>query len=156
LPAGDGWIDFWTGQTYRGGQTTTVKAPLNEIPILVKAGSILPLGPVVQNASEPQEDLEIRIYPGKDVAYDLYEDAGDGYAYERGAHAITHLQWNDRQKLLSIADRKGSFPGISPARKLRIVMVKPGHGAGDRPGSSFDRTIDYSGHAMKIDLKKVN
>ena len=156
LPAGDGWIDFWTGQTYRGGQTTTVKAPLNEIPILVKAGSILPMGPVVQDASEPQEDLEIRIYPGRDAAYDLYEDAGDGYAYEQGAHAITHLQWDDRQKLLSIADRKGSFPGMSLTRKLRIVMVRPGHGAGDRPGSSFDRTVDYNGHAMKIDLKKVD
>jgi alpha-D-xyloside xylohydrolase len=155
LPVADNWIDFWTGQTYRGGQITTVNAALDEIPILVKAGSIVPMGSVVQDASEPQEALEIRIYPGRDAAFDLYEDAGDGYTYEHGAHAITHLQWDDRQKMLSIADRKGSFPGMLPRHSLRVVLVRPGHGAEDKPGSS-DRTIEYNGHAMKIDLNKAN
>ena len=155
LPAADDWIDFWTGQTLQGGQTTTVGAPLDEIPILVKAGSIVPIGSVIQDASEPQEALEIRIYPGRDAAFDLYEDAGDGYTYEHGAHAITHLQWDDRQKMLSIADRKGSFPGMLPRHTLRIVLVRPGHGAEDKPGAS-DRTIEYNGYAMKIDLNKAN
>ena len=156
LPAGDNWVDFWTGQTYAGGQSMTINAPLDEIPILVKAGSIVPLGPVIQNASEPEGGLEVRIYPGKDAAFDLYEDSGDGYAYEHGAHAITHLQWDDRRKTLSIADRRGSFPGMPARHTLRIVVVSPRHGAGDKPPSSFDRSIDYNGHAMKVELNIAN
>ena len=156
LPAGENWVDFWTGRTYHGGQTITVEAPLDKLPILIKEGSIVPLGDVVQNASEPQDALEIRIYPGKDAAFDLYEDAGDGYGYEHGARAITRLQWDDHQKVLSIADRKGSFRGIPAKRTLRIVLVRSGHGIGDTAPSSSDRNIDYSGHALKIDLTKAN
>ena len=134
----------------------TINAPLDEIPILVKAGSIVPLGPVIQNASEPEGGLEVRIYPGKDAAFDLYEDSGDGYAYEHGAHAITHLQWDDRRKTLSIADRRGSFPGMPARHTLRIVVVSPGRGAGDKSSSLFDRSIDYNGHALKVELNIAN
>lgn len=156
LPAGENWVDFWTGHTYHGGQTITVEATLDKLPILVKEGSIVPLGDVVQNASEPQDPLEIRIYPGKDAAFNLYEDAGDGYGYEHGARAITRLQWDDHQKVLSISDRKGSFRGMPAKHTLRIVLVRAGHGIGDTAVSSSDRNIEYSGHALKIDLAKEN
>lgn len=153
LPAVENWVDFWTGHTYHGGQTITAGAPLDKLPILVKEGSIVPLGPVVQDASEPQDPLEIRIYPGKDATFDLYEDAGDGYGYERGARTITRMQWDDQQKILSIADREGSFRGMPAKHSLRIVLVRPGHGVGDTSASFSDRNIDYHGHAMKINLK---
>jgi alpha-D-xyloside xylohydrolase len=156
LPAGENWVDFWTGHTYHGGQTITVEAPLETLPILIKEGSIVPLGRAVQNASEPQDALEIRIYPGKDAAFDLYEDAGDGYGYERGARAITRLRWDDHQKILSIADRKGSFRGMTAKHTLQIVLVRPGYGIGDTAASSSDRNINYDGHALKIDLAKAN
>jgi alpha-D-xyloside xylohydrolase len=156
VPIGDNWIDFWTGQAYPGGQTTTVDAPLDKVPIFVKAGRIVPMGPVVQNASEPQNVLEIRIYPGKNATFDLYEDSGDGYAYEHDARAITHLQWDDHRKTLLIADRKGSFPGMPASHTLRIVVVRPTHGVGDQLASSIDRSIDYNGHATKVDLKNTD
>lgn len=156
LPAKDNWVDFWTGQTYRGGQTVTVDAPLDKMPILVKEGSILPLGPVVQDASEPQNALEIRIYPGKDAGFDLYQDAGDGYAYEHGERATIHVKWDDRHKALSIADRIGNFAGMSAKQTLQIILVRRGHGVGDNSSLSFDRKVDYDGRAVRIDLRKSN
>jgi alpha-D-xyloside xylohydrolase len=126
------------------------------MPILVKEGSIVPLGPVVQSASGPQKQLEIRVYGGKDASFDLYEDGGDGYAYEKGSRATIYLQWDDRRKTLSIGDRKGSYPGLLAKRTLQIVLVKPGHGAGDQSTSSVDRSVQYEGHAMTINLGEAN
>ncbi|MFZ1014010.1 MAG: TIM-barrel domain-containing protein [Terracidiphilus sp.] len=155
LPNGDNWVDFWTGQAYRGGQTITADAPLDRMPILVKEGSIVPMGPVVQNASEIQNPLELRIYPGKDASFELYEDSGDGYAYERGARATLQLRWNEHQKTLSIENRSGRFPNMISKRTLRIVLVKPGRGVGDGAASSVDRTVNYDGRAMKVDLRET-
>ena len=154
LPVADNWVDFWSGNTYRGGQTITVDAPLDRIPILVKAGSIVPLGPVVQSTSEHQDPLDIRIYGGKDASFELYEDSGDGYAYERGARATIHFQWDDRRRTLSIGDRSGSFPGMLAKRTFRIVFVQPGHGVGDESNSAADRSVTYDGRSLKIDLRK--
>ena len=156
LPAADNWVDFWSGKTYRGGQTITVDAPLDRIPILVKAGSIVPLGPVIQSATEHQDPLDIRIYRGKDASFELYEDSGDGYGYEHAARATIHFQWDDRRRMLSIGDRSGSFPGMLAKRTFRIVFVKPGHGVGDESDSVADRSVTYGGGILKIDLGKKN
>jgi alpha-D-xyloside xylohydrolase len=152
LPAADGWVDFWTGRSYRGGQTIVAEAPLNRIPILVKKGSIVPLGPVVQSASEQQDPLEIRIYPGRDASFEMYEDSGDGYAYEHGAKSIVPLHWDDHQRVLSIGDRSGSFPEMLRKRTMRIVLVGPDHGVGENPTEGADRTLTYEGHGLKIVL----
>jgi alpha-D-xyloside xylohydrolase len=154
LPAADNWVDFWSGKTYRGGQTITVDAPLDRIPILVRAGSILPLGPVVQSASEQQDPLDIRIYGGKDASFELYDDSGDGYAYEHAARATIHFQWDDRRHTLSIGDRSGSFPGMLAKRTFRIVLVQPGSGVGGESNSTADRSVTYNGRGLKIDLGK--
>jgi len=154
LPAADNWVDFWSGQTYQGGETITVDAPLDRIPILVKAGSIVPLGTVVQSASERQDPVEVRIYGGKDASFELYEDSGDGYAYERAARATIHFQWNDRRRMLSIGDRSGSFPGMLAKRTFHIVLVKPGHGVGSESTAAADRVITYDGRNLKIELGK--
>ena len=154
LPAADNWIDFWSGKTYRGGQTITVDAPLDRIPILVKAGSIVPMGPVVQSAAEHQDPLDIRIYAGKDAGFELYDDKGDGYAYERGAKASIHFQWDDQRHTLSIGDRSGSFPGMLARRTLHIVVVQPGTGVGSAASSIADRSVIYNGNRMKIVLRK--
>ena len=155
LPAGNDWIDFWTGRTYHGGQTIVADARLEQIPILVKVGSIVPMGPVVQSSAEAQDPLEIRVYGGKDADFLLYEDSGDSYAYEHGARATIRLHWDDRRKMLSIGDRTGAFPGMPSKQMFRIVLVKEGHGIGIGSESGLDRTATYTGHQMKIVLSKA-
>jgi len=154
LPAGVNWVDFWTGQTYQGGQTIHADAPLNRIPILVKEGSIVPMGPVVQSTAETEGPLEIRVNAGKDADFLLYQDSGDGYAYEKGERAVIPLHWNDRQGTLSIGARSGSFPGMRNQQSLQIVIVKRRHGAGIASVPDPDRTVMYNGHAMTVHIGK--
>jgi alpha-D-xyloside xylohydrolase len=156
LPAGSDWVDFWTGQTHRGGETIKADAPLDRIPIYVKAGSIVPLGPIVQSASELEDPLEIRIYGGKDADFQLYEDSGDGYAYEHGARTTIHFHWDDHRNVLSIGDRSGTFTGMRSKRTFQIVLVKTGHGVGVGPDSRADRSVTYEGHQTLITLGKTN
>ncbi len=155
LPAGDDWVDFWSGKTYHGGQALVADAPLDQIPILVKSGSIVPMGPVVQSTEESQDPLEVRVYGGKDADFLLYQDSGDSYAYEHGARATIRLHWDDRRKMLSIGDRTGAFPGMLSKQMFRIVLVKEGHGIGIGSESGLDRTATYTGHQMKIVLSKA-
>ena len=154
LPAGNDWVDFWTGQTQRGGQTIAADAPIEQMPIFVKEGSIVPMGPVVQSAADVEDPLEIRIYAGKDADFELYEDSGDGYAYEKGARATIHLHWDNRRKVLSIGNRSGTFPGMRLKNTFRIVLVKQGHGVGAGADSGSDRSVTYDGHPTRIDLGK--
>ena len=156
LPAGDDWVDFWSGKSFHGGQTIVADAPLNQIPILVKEGSIVPMGPVVQSTADTEDPMEIRIYGGKDADFLLYEDGGDGYAYEHGARATIRLHWDDRRKTLSIGDRSGAFPGMTRKHTFHIVLVKEGHGMGIGSESGQDRTANYEGHLMTIVLGKAS
>jgi len=152
LPGGEKWVDFWTGRSYQGGQTITADAPIDKLPIMVKEGSILPLGPVVQFASQQEDSMEIRVYGGKDATFEWYEDSGDGYDYEHGSRAIVHMRWNDKRHLLSLGERSGTFPGLLAKRTLKIVLVGPAHGVGDQTASEIDRSVIYDGHAMQVDL----
>ena len=142
LPAGNDWVDFWSGKTYHGGQTIVADAPLDQIPILVKEGSIVPMGPVVQSTADAEDPLEIRIYGGKDADFLLYEDSGDSYAYEHGARATIHLHWDHRRNMLSIGDRVGAFPGMPSKQTFHIVLVKEAaryrNGVGVSAGSYGD------------------
>jgi alpha-D-xyloside xylohydrolase len=152
LPAGNDWVDFWSGKAYHGGQTIVADAPLDQIPILVKAGSIVPMGPQVQSTADAQDPIEIRVYGGRDADFLLYEDSGDSYAYEHGARATIDLHWDDRRNALSIGDRMGTFPGMRTKCTFRIVLVKQGHGIGFGSDSGVDRSVTYDGHLMRIDL----
>jgi alpha-D-xyloside xylohydrolase len=154
LPSGNDWVDFWSGKTYPGGQTIVANAPLDQIPIFIKEGSVVPMGPVVQSTAEAQDPLEIRVYGGKDADFQLYEDSGDSYAYEHGARVTIHLHWDDRRNTLSIGDRAGTFPGMPSKQTLRIVPVKEEHGIGMVSELGPDRTATYAGHQMTIVLSK--
>jgi alpha-D-xyloside xylohydrolase len=113
LPMGADWVDFWTGEKHRGGQTVQKDSPIEIIPLYVRAGSILPIGPEVQYATEKRWDnLEIRIYPGADGEFTLYEDENDNYNYEKGLYSTIMFTWNDAANTLTINDRNGNFPGM--------------------------------------------
>lgn len=156
LPAGSDWYDFWSGQKYRGGQTIIADAPLSKMPILVREGSIIPLGPDIQYAAESQDPIELRIYGGKDADFQLYEDSGDGYAYERGARATINLHWNDKSHELTIGNRSGSFPGLHAKLHINVALVRHGHGAGIEAGKSFDGSVIFEGNRMTVRVKAVN
>ena len=114
------------------------------------------MGPVVQSTAEIEDPLEIRIYGGRDADFLLYEDSGDGYAYEKGERAVIPLHWDNRQGTLSIGARAGAFSGMPTWHHFRIVLVRAGHGVGNRWESKPDRLVTYDGHRMNIHLHKPN
>ena len=123
LPSGAEWYDFWTGKRFKGGQKVTLQTQLDRVPMFVRAGSILPLGPEMQYTGEKSWDnLEIRIYPGADGTFVLYEDEGDNYNYEKGVFATIAFQWNNKSQTLTIGNRQGTYPGMLESRHFTVVM----------------------------------
>ena len=155
LPAGTSWMDFWTGETLSGGQTVTANAPVNILPLFVRAGSIVPLGPVMQYATEKSADpIELRIYRGADGQFTLYEDEGDGYNYEKGKFATIPFGWNEAKQTLTIGKRIGSFTGVLKERTFRVVFVSPRHGSGMAAEEKADSVVYYTGKAVTVSGKK--
>ena len=123
LPKGAAWYDFWTNKSFKGGQNVTLETSFDRVPMFVRAGSILPLGPEMQYVGEKTWDqLEIRVYPGANGSFVLYEDEGDGYNYEKGAYSTITFSWNDKARQLTIGARKGNFPGLLKSRQFTIVL----------------------------------
>ena len=123
LPSGAEWYDFWTGKRFKGGQKVTLQTQLDRVPMFVRAGSILPLGPEMQYTGEKSWDnLEIRIYPGADGTFVLYEDEGDNYNYEKGVFATIAFQWNNKSQTLTIGNRQGTYPGMLESRHFTVVL----------------------------------
>ena len=153
LPEGSDWYDFWTGEKFKGGQTISRKAPVDIIPLFAKAGSILPVGPEVQYALEKKWDnLEIRVYPGADGKFILYEDEFDNYNYEKGMYSTINFTWDEENKMLTINDRKGAFPGMLNSRKFKIIIVAPGIGTGIDSIESYYKIVNYSGEKVIIKM----
>lgn len=126
LPAGTGWYHFWTNDYYEGGQRVTVEAPLGKMPIFVKAGSILPMAQdELQYANqELKQPILLKVYTGQDASFFLYEDAGDDYSYEEGAYAITTLSWKEKEGILTIGNREGSYPGMGAEANYEVEIIK--------------------------------
>ncbi len=151
LPQSVNWFNFWTGESIEGGRNVTVDAPLNKIPLFVKAGSIIPIGPVVQHTNGyPSDTLEIRIYEGADGTFTLYEDEGDNYNYEKGMYSVIDFIWNEAKKTLVINDRKGEFPGMLKERLFNIKRVKQQSPSGVSDILKYDKIITYKGKKMII------
>jgi alpha-D-xyloside xylohydrolase len=154
LPAGAGWVNFWTGETFDGGRKVLTTAPPAEMPLFLRAGSIVPFGPSVQYAGEkPANPLELRVYRGADGVFTLYEDEGDNYDYERGVYSTIPLSWNEKMQTLTIGKRSGKFPGMLARRTFRIVFVSPDHGVGAAPTDKVDAEVTYAGRALSISPK---
>ncbi len=123
LPKGAKWYDFWTNQVFKGGQTVTIETSLDRFPMFVRAGSILPLGPEMQYVTEKKWDnLELRVYPGADGCFTLYEDEGDNYNYEKGVYSTITFTWDDSAKTLTVGERKGEYPGMLKNRRFTVVL----------------------------------
>ena len=149
----DTWYDFWTGASTAGGATSMVSAPLNQLPLFVRAGSIVPMGPNIQYATQSIDPLEIRIYKGKDGSFTLYEDAGDTYDYETGKYSRIAFTWNEAAQQLTIGARSGSYDGMPTARTFNIVWVAPNHGSGGDIVATPDAAIQYDGSQVMVSAK---
>ncbi len=145
------WYDFWTGSALAGGRTVDASAALERLPLYIRAGSILPLGPDEEWSTEkPADPIELRIYPGADADFTLYEDENDSYNYEKGMYATIPLHWDDAQQALTIGERKGQFPGMLESRTFRVVFVRENYGAGIDPEEHPDKTVAYSGKHVVV------
>ncbi|GGA69962.1 xylosidase [Flavobacterium palustre] len=146
LPEGTAWYDFWTNEKMNGGQEIEKATTIDEIPLFIKAGSIIPFGPKVQFATEKKWDtLEIRVYTGANGDFTLYEDENDNYNYEKGDYSTIKFQWNDKSQTLIIGKRNGSFKGMLENRTFNVILVEKGKGAGMTSTAIFDKTISYNG-----------
>ena len=144
------WYNFWTGETLEGGNAINVSAPLEQIPIFVRAGTILPLGPAIQFAQQANDPIELRAYPGADGEFTLYEDQGDTYNYEKGAYATILFRWNDWNHVLTIAQREGTYPGMPRSLTFNIVFVQKDHGTEVEQTRTPDSTVIYDGRPVEI------
>jgi alpha-D-xyloside xylohydrolase len=126
------------------------QAPLDILPRYVRAGSIVPMGPEVQYATQsPEAPYEVRIYPGADARFTIYEDDNETYAYERGERASYDLVWNDRARTLTVGPRQGGFPGMVQQRGLNIVLMTPAGDGGIEP-ARVTRQVTYSGKRVVV------
>jgi alpha-D-xyloside xylohydrolase len=144
LPADTSWFDFFSGRRLAGGQTIEADAPMSHIPVFARAGSVVPIGPVKLYADAPSpEPIELRVYPGANGSFALYDDAGDGFGYEKGEYSLMRLAWNDRARSLSLAEREGAYPGMAGTQQFKIFC-------GSAPAAP--KLVSYSGKAMTVSL----
>jgi alpha-D-xyloside xylohydrolase len=150
LPEPATWYDFWTGKRFNGGQTIKTSAPLDKIPLFVKAGSIIPMGKIIQyTGQKPLDTLEIRVYKGSDGTFDLYEDEGDNYNYEKGDYSVIPFKWNEKRQTLTIGEKQGQYPGNLTKRIFNVIFVNESEGFGITPGEVKKKVV-YIGKEIKV------
>jgi alpha-D-xyloside xylohydrolase len=146
-----GWYDFWTGIHHPGGRRIDAPAPYESLPLFVKAGSILPMGPDLQHTGEkPADPLTLWVYTGQDASFELYEDDGVSYGYEQGQSSIIPLRWDEAKATLTIGTRSGAFPGMLARREIRVVFVTRELAVPHSPAPPVARTAVYDGSPVAI------
>ena len=150
LPAGVDWYDFWSGRRTAGGQTVNAAAPIDTLPLYVRAGSILPSGRRCNTRCRAEAPMELRVYRGADGSFTLYEDDGNNYDYEKGKYATIPISWTRQEHTLEIGKRSGEFPGMKKERTFNVVWISENHGAGNSSTEKPDAVVHYSGKAVKV------
>ena len=152
FPAGTNWYDFYSGKMIKGGQKLTVEAPYDRMPLFVPAGSIVPMGEVVQHTHVKQDELTIFVYGGNDGSFNLYEDEGLNYNYQNGKHSEIAFRYSEADQILYIAQRKGDFEGMTPKRTFKIVFVNDKSAFGNDSFPQKVQTIHYDGNKTSVRL----
>ena len=147
------WYDFYTGKALEGGHRTEVPAPYSRMPLYVRGGSILPVGPALQWTDEkPADDILLAVYAGADASFTLYEDEGVNYQYEKGLFATIPFSWDDTARTLTIGKRTGSFPGLLAERTFRIVLTSPDQPRAWNPDAPGTHVVTYTGEELTVPL----
>jgi alpha-D-xyloside xylohydrolase len=153
LPAGCDWYDFWSGERYEGGQSIEAAAPLDSLPLFVRAGSVIPMAHAAQSADESvNEPLEIRVYPGADGAFVMYEDEGDNYDYEKGSYTMRQFTWHDGARKLSLEEAAGGMPRAKN-RRMYATLVSKGRNCGIDAVEPLDGCFEHSGKMGKHEIR---
>ena len=140
LPKGTEWVDYWTLKRYDGGQTLQADAPIDRLPLYVRAGSIMVTGPTAEYAAAQYgKTYTIDVTTGKDAQFSLYEDEGDNYNFEKGACSRIPITWNEKSRKLTIGKREGTFPGMVSKREFIVVI-----------DGKVIATVKYDGSIRKI------
>jgi alpha-D-xyloside xylohydrolase len=155
LPKSTGWFDLYSGKWYAGGQIIAADAPYERVPVFVKAGSIIPFGPELQYTSEkPADTITLNIYTGADAYFNLYEDEGTNYNYEKGAYAVIPIKYSEATKTITVGDRKGSFNGMLSKRTFRINFITPEQAKNLDFDAKSDTEIFYEGKIKTFHFNK--
>ena len=149
FPEGTGWYSVYSGQYTEGGKSLKVEAPYDRMPLFAAAGSILPTGDVIQSTKENQKNLTIFVYAGKDGYFELYEDEGVNYNYEKGAYSTIPIRYDEREKTLTIGNQNGDFPGVIRERKIKVAYITPDNPCG-LDALQLNTTINYTGQEQTI------
>jgi alpha-D-xyloside xylohydrolase len=153
LPAGVGWYDYWTGKAVAAGEVKA-SAPFDELPVFVRAGSIVPYAPAMQYVGEKASDpTTVWVYAGANGSFDLYEDQGTTFDYEKGAFAEIPMRWNDATGTLTIGKRVGSFDGMLAQRRFEVVLVSKEHPVGYAADAAAAKTVEYSGDEVRVKVR---
>ena len=153
FPKQCGWYDFYTGEHYDGGQHLVVDAPYEKIPVFVREGAIIPFGPVMEWCDEkPAELINLYVYEGQDGSFQLYEDEGTNYNYEKGKYATIEIAYNDADKTVSFGKRNGAFKGMLKNRRFNVVLVKKDQPRDLNLDNPEGKMVQYSGKAVSVKL----
>jgi len=144
------WYNFWTGEPLDGGRAVDVPAPLEETPVFVRAGTILPMGPPMEYSQAANDPIELRVYTGANGEFTLYEDEGDTYNYEKGSYATIPIRWDDATHILTIGTRKGKYVGMPDTLAFRVVFVSANHGTGVEETRTPESIFSYDGRSHEI------
>ncbi|MGD2035512.1 MAG: glycoside hydrolase family 31 protein, partial [Bacteroidales bacterium] len=153
LPEGSGWYDFYTGIYYQGGQTIVASAPYKRIPLFVKAGAIIPVGPEIEYTGQKDAgEITLFIYKGRSSQFALYEDEGLNYNYEKGDYSIIPFEYNNENNTLLIGERTGSFEEMPASRVIKIITTGKEDGKGFDPESEPLIKVEYNGTDQTVQL----
>ena len=153
FPAHTGWYNLYTGDYIDGGQRLMVDAPYEQIPVYVPEGSIIPFGPQMEWSDEkPAELINLYIYGGRDGNFQLYEDEGVNYNYERGQYATIDIHYDDAARTVTFGTRKGQFPGMLKQRRFNIVLITKKAPKQLDLNTPEGKMIQYNGKEMKVSL----
>jgi alpha-D-xyloside xylohydrolase len=153
LPAGAEWYDYWTGKAVAAGQVKA-SAEFDAIPVFVKAGSIVPYAPAMQYVGEKVSDpTTLWVYAGANGSFDLYEDQGTTFDYEKGAFAEIPMRWDEKTGVLTIGKRAGSFDGMLERRTFQVVLVSKEHPVGYAADAAAAKSVEYAGDAVRVKVR---
>ncbi len=153
FPKQCGWYNLYTNEYIEGGQRLVVDAPYEQIPVFVREGAIIPFGPEMEWSDEkPAELINLYVYAGKNGSFQLYEDEGTNYNYEKGKYATIDITYDDAARTLSFSARKGQFPGMLKTRQFNVVLISKDAPQPLNLDNPAGKLVDYNGKAISINL----